>query len=99
MKISIKALYNWYRNAIRNPKYRWWIILGTLVYVVSPFDISPDLFPVVGEIDDLILVTLMVTEVSQLILDRFKVFQANNNASTTGTTSNQTVEVEAVSAD
>ncbi|NJK49446.1 DUF1232 domain-containing protein [Candidatus Gracilibacteria bacterium] len=99
MKISIKSLYNWYRNAIQNPKYRWWIILGTLVYIVSPFDLSPDLFPVVGEIDDLILVTLMVTEVSQLILDRFKASKVNTTASTTGTTSNQTVEVEAVAAE
>jgi uncharacterized membrane protein YkvA (DUF1232 family) len=99
MKISIKSLYNWYHNAIQNPKYRWWIILGTLVYILSPFDLSPDLFPVVGEIDDLILVTLMVTEVSQLILDRFKASRANTTASTAGTTGNQTVEVEAVAAD
>jgi uncharacterized membrane protein YkvA (DUF1232 family) len=99
MKISIKSLYNWYSNAIRNPKYRWWIILGTLVYILSPFDLSPDLIPVVGEIDDLILVTLMVTEVSQLILDRFKASKANTTASTTGTNDNQTVEVEAVAAE
>ncbi|NJP11877.1 MAG: DUF1232 domain-containing protein [Leptolyngbyaceae cyanobacterium RU_5_1] len=41
-------LYNWYRNTLRHPKYRWWIILGTLLYLLSPVDISPDMFPILG---------------------------------------------------
>ena len=45
MKFNLQSLYGFYRNAIRNPKYRNWIILGTLIYVLSPFDISPDFFP------------------------------------------------------
>jgi uncharacterized membrane protein YkvA (DUF1232 family) len=98
MKFSLKSLYNWYRNAIRNPKYRWWIILGTLIYLLSPFDLAPDIFPIVGEIDDFILVTLMVTEISQLILDRFK-FVKSNPVSSPKQTSSETIEVEAVSAD
>jgi uncharacterized membrane protein YkvA (DUF1232 family) len=98
MKISIQSIYNWYRNAIRNPKYRWWIILGTLAYVLSPFDISPDLIPFVGEIDDLILVSLVVSEVSQLVLDRFKASKSNS-AATPKATGNETIEVNAVSAD
>lgn len=72
MKVSITSLYSWYRDTLRNPKYRWWIVLGTLAYLVSPFDIAPDFFPIVGQIDDLMIVTLLVTELSQLILDSFK---------------------------
>ncbi|GAB4228659.1 MAG: DUF1232 domain-containing protein [Stanieria sp.] len=72
MQFSLTSLYNWYRNAIRNPKYRWWIILGTLIYLVSPIDISPDFIPIAGQIDDLMLATLLVTELSQLFLDKFK---------------------------
>lgn len=98
MQISIKSLYNWYRNAIRNPKYRLWIILGTLVYLISPFDISPDFIPVVGEIDDVLLMTLMITEVSQLLIDRFKATKTNSVASD-NEAANETIEVEAVSAD
>ena len=55
MNFSIQSVYNWYRDTIRNPKYRWWIILGTLVYLLSPFDISPDFLPILGEIDDFVL--------------------------------------------
>lgn len=72
MKVSITSLYSWYRDTIRNPKYRWWIILGTLAYLISPFDIAPDLIPIVGQLDDFVIVTLLVTEISQLILDSFK---------------------------
>ena len=72
MKASITSLYNWYRDTLRNPKYRWWIVLGTLAYLVSPFDIAPDFIPIGGQIDDLVIVTLLVTELSQLFIDGFK---------------------------
>ena len=72
MKISPTSIYNWYRSTIRNPKYRWWIILGTLVYLLSPFDLSPDFIPIAGALDDFVLVSLLVTEVSQLIMDKYQ---------------------------
>jgi uncharacterized membrane protein YkvA (DUF1232 family) len=65
-------MYNWLRNTIRHPKYGWWIIAGSLVYLLSPFDLSPDMLPIVGWIDDGLLATVVVSEVSQLLLDRFK---------------------------
>lgn len=76
MSFSISALYTWYRNTLRHPKYRWWLILGTAAYLFSPFDIAPDFLPVVGQIDDVMLVTLLVSEVSQLLIEKFKEKQA-----------------------
>ena len=35
--------------------------------LLSPIDIAPDVFPIVGWIDDGILITLLITEVTQLI--------------------------------
>ena len=32
------------------------LLVLTLVYVVSPFDVIPDFVPVIGEMDDLVLV-------------------------------------------
>lgn len=77
MKFSIQSLYNWYRETLRHPKYRWWIILGTFVYLLSPLDISPDLFPIVGQIDDVVLVTLLVSEISQMVIESMKSRQPN----------------------
>ena len=79
MKVSIASLYNWYRDTLRNPKYRWWIVLGTLAYLISPLDISPDFIPIGGQIDDLVIVTLLVTELSQLFLDSFKSRRQSQN--------------------
>jgi uncharacterized membrane protein YkvA (DUF1232 family) len=57
---------------IRNPQYRWWIVLGTLAYLWSPIDLLPDIFPIIGWIDDGLLATLLVSEISQLVLSRLK---------------------------
>ena len=72
MKYSIQSVYEWYRGLIRNPKYRWWVLLGTLVYFVSPIDVIPDIFPIVGQIDDVFVLTLLVSEFSQLLIEGFK---------------------------
>ncbi|NJM73045.1 MAG: DUF1232 domain-containing protein [Scytonema sp. RU_4_4] len=98
----IQSLYTWYRNLLRNPKYRWWIILGTLVYFVSPIDIAPDFLPIVGEVDDIMLLTLLVTEVSGLLIEGFKARKGNVDATVTDTTegsasSTSTIDVDAVS--
>lgn len=60
------SLYNWYRKLLRNPQTRWWVVLGTIVYLISPLDFSPDLFPFAGQIDDFLLITLLLSELLQL---------------------------------
>jgi len=72
MNFSLESLYSWYRSMIRNPQYRWWNVLGTLAYLWSPIDILPDIFPIIGWIDDGLLATLLVSEISQLVLTRLK---------------------------
>ena len=103
MNFSIQSVYNWYRNLLRDPKYRWWVILATALYFVSPIDIAPDFLPIVGQLDDVFLLTLMVSEVSQMVIEGVKARKnksvsepaASNTASST--TTNNTVDVEAVS--
>ena len=72
MNISPSALYGWYRDTLRNPKYRLWIVAGTLVYLLSPIDIAPDFLPIVGQLDDLAIVALLVAELSQITIEWFK---------------------------
>jgi uncharacterized membrane protein YkvA (DUF1232 family) len=115
MSISIQSIYNWYRDVIRNPKYRWWIIAGTLLYLLSPIDISPDFLPVIGWIDDGVIATLLVAELSQIFLERLKAGKGDstqavdpaqtadtanpNPASGASTSRTETVDVNAVSLD
>ena len=72
MNQLLESFYAWYRSGLRNPKYRWLLIFGTLTYILSPIDVSPDVIPLLGWIDDGILITLLVTEVSQLMMDIFR---------------------------
>lgn len=89
----------WYRNIIRNPKYRWWIIGASLLYLISPIDISPDFIPIVGWIDDGLIATILVAEVSSLFLDRLKSRRDDKAEETTEAAvgDGSTVDVDAVS--
>lgn len=82
MKSLVKSFYNWYSSKLKHPKYRWLIILGTLIYLFSPFDIFPDFLPIVGWIDDGVVLALMTTELSRLALDyrqsRRKIVEENS---------------------
>lgn len=86
--------YDWYRNLIRSSKYRWVIIVGTLLYLISPIDLLPDFIPLIGQIDDGIVVTLLVAELSGVLLDRVK---SQKNKADTTVASAETVDVNATS--
>ncbi|HEY9598225.1 MAG TPA: DUF1232 domain-containing protein [Cyanophyceae cyanobacterium] len=70
MKVLLQPLYKAYRLILRNPKLRWVAILGSLIYLFSPIDVVTDAIPFVGWIDDGLIATLLVTEVSQILLEQ-----------------------------
>lgn len=63
-------LLNLYRKALKHSKYRWFVVLGTIFYLVNPLDISPDMLPVLGWIDDGLIVSLLVSEMGQLVSEQ-----------------------------
>lgn len=103
MKFSIQSVYEWYRGLIRNPKYRWWVVLGTLLYFVSPLDVIPDIFPIVGQVDDVFLLTLLVSEFSQVVIEGFKARRGVTDKETAANSSEDamknagTIDVDSVS--
>jgi uncharacterized membrane protein YkvA (DUF1232 family) len=49
--------------ALRHPEAPGWLKVGTLLivlYVLSPIDLIPDFIPVVGFLDDIVLVPLAI---------------------------------------
>ena len=49
--------------AVRHPAAPGWLKVGTaliVLYVVSPIDLIPDVLPVIGVVDDLIVVPLAI---------------------------------------
>ncbi len=99
MNFSIQSLYNWYRGLLQNPKYRWWVVLASVAYIVSPIDIAPDIFPVIGWIDDSVVIGLLVAELSQVISAKLKErsTRVNDTAKTGGTP--EPIDINAVQLD
>ncbi len=95
MNFSISSLYDWYRSAIRHPKYRWLVMLGTVVYLISPIDFLPDIFPIVGQIDDVMLAGLLFTELSQMMIAKIQARQENNPTTATENPGKETVDIDA----
>ena len=94
MTSPLSSLYDWYRNAIRHPKYRWLVMLGTVIYLISPIDIAPDFIPVLGQIDDVMLAGLLFTELSQVVIGKL---QSRKEGKTVATESpgSETVDIDA----
>jgi uncharacterized membrane protein YkvA (DUF1232 family) len=79
----VQAFYNWYRKTLRNTKYSWIIVLATLGYLFIPFDIAPDFLPIIGWIDDGVVVTLLVAEVSQILMEQLNKRRVDRDKSAT----------------
>ena len=50
-------------RALRHPQAPNWLkwgALGTLLYLVSPIDLIPDVLPVIGVLDDIVIVPLAI---------------------------------------
>ncbi|HIK53971.1 MAG TPA: DUF1232 domain-containing protein [Synechococcales cyanobacterium M55_K2018_004] len=72
MKFLLQTIYGWYRQLIRHPRARWWVVLATIAYLVVPTDFAPDFLPFLGQIDDAALVTMLVAELSPMVVEQLK---------------------------
>lgn len=75
MKFLLQPIYTLLRQWMAHPKYRWWVIAGTLIYLLDPFDLSPDMLPLIGQLDDGLLVTIVAAEVAQMLREKSKANQ------------------------
>lgn len=55
----LKLLYRLFKDK-RVPTTEKALLLGAIIYVISPLDLIPDVIPFIGEVDDLYLVALTV---------------------------------------
>lgn len=66
LKSLVRALYVVYRDP-RTPWYARVVALCVVGYALSPIDLIPDLIPILGYLDDLVLIPLGVALVIRLI--------------------------------
>ncbi|MGE0131379.1 MAG: YkvA family protein [Blastocatellales bacterium] len=55
----LKLLYRLFKDS-RVPLAEKALLVGTIVYIVSPLDFIPDVVPFIGQVDDIYLVALVV---------------------------------------
>ncbi len=89
-------LYQGFRLGLRNPNLRPWILLGILAYLLSPIDVIPSMLPIVGELDDLVLLGLLLTELTQMALgDPFRPRPKDPAQTAASSAANRTIDIQA----
>jgi uncharacterized membrane protein YkvA (DUF1232 family) len=53
----------------RTPRRARWWLLGLAIYIASPIDPIPDFLPVIGYLDEIVLVPLILRHVRKMIPD------------------------------
>ena len=53
----------------RTPRRARWWLLGLAIYIASPIDPIPDFIPVIGYLDEIVLVPLILRHIRQMIPD------------------------------
>ena len=66
LKAETYALYLAARDP-RTPWYAKWLVFGIVAYALSPIDLIPDFIPVLGYLDDLVLLSLGIALAIRLI--------------------------------
>ncbi len=59
--------YRWALNNPRTPRVAKWLLRITFGYLLSPIDLIPDAIPVLGFVDDLVVVPALLLTVRWLI--------------------------------
>jgi uncharacterized membrane protein YkvA (DUF1232 family) len=98
MNFNLQSLHNWYRTLLQNPKYRWWVVGASLIYLVSPIDLAPDFIPFVGLIDDTLIISLLVSEVALIAKAKLQT-QNTRSSKSSSNVSDQTIDIQAMAAD
>ena len=98
MNFNLQSLHNWYRSLLQNPKYRWWVVGASLVYLVSPIDLAPDFIPFVGLIDDTLIISLLVSEVALIAKAKLQSQNVRSSKSNPDVT-DKVVDVQVMAAD
>lgn len=66
LSVYLIALWKLFRHP-QAPRSAKWVAVAVLAYVLSPIDLIPDFIPILGQLDDLVIVPLGIALVTRLV--------------------------------
>lgn len=76
LKLLINLFKDWYNGVYREiPWYSIAAIILGFLYLISPVDLVPDMVPVLGQIDDVVIIRWILTHIAKQDLNKYRQFK------------------------
>ena len=76
LKLLINLFKDWYNGVYREiPWYSIAAIILGFLYLLSPVDLVPDMIPVLGQIDDAVIMRWILTHIAKQDLNKYRQFK------------------------
>ena len=76
LKLLIHLFKDWYNGTYREiPWYSISAIILGFLYLISPIDLIPDMVPVLGQLDDIVIIRWILTHIAKQDLIKYKQFK------------------------
>ena len=76
LKLLINLFKDWYSGVYREiPWYSIAAIILGFLYLISPVDLVPDMVPVLGQIDDVVIIRWILTHIAKQDLNKYRQFK------------------------
>lgn len=76
LKLLINLFKDWYNGTYREiPWYSIAAIILGFLYLISPVDLVPDAIPILGQIDDAVVIRWILTHIAKQDLNKYRQFK------------------------
>lgn len=76
LRLLINLFKDWYNGVYREiPWYSIAAIILGLLYLISPVDLVPDIIPVLGQVDDVVIIRWILTHIAKQDLNKYRQFK------------------------